>query len=246
MSTITSMKLQLSIIKKALPWVLSLSCLVSPTALQAQTPAPAADSPASTEQHPKKGDHKNWEHLMKSLDLTDAQKEALKNQHQATRAEAQKIKEDSTLSKEEKKSRFEALRENAKKQRDAILTPAQVEKLNQMRANKDDRGSKEDHQNMGDHKNGEKLMKSLDLTDAQKEALKNHHQATRAEAQKIKEDSTLSKEEKKTRLEELHANAKKQRDAILTPAQVEKLNQMRANKENRGNGKNSKSDAPKQ
>ena len=75
----------------------------------------------------------------------------------------------------------------------------------------------------------EKMAEKLNLTDDQKTQLKSIHQDAMTQAKAIKADTTLSKDQKKAKLKDLHEQTKTKTDAILTPEQQQKMQQMKAN-----------------
>lgn len=110
---------------------------------------PAAAQPASPPPGPKPGP--NWEacqqhraqkeeRLRQYLGLTDEQAAELRSLRQAHRQAKQAIKNDSTLTPEQRRERLRALREQHRKDRDEILTPEQQQKLRAWREIKKQRG----------------------------------------------------------------------------------------------------------
>lgn len=75
----------------------------------------------------------------------------------------------------------------------------------------------------------EKMAEKLGLTDDQKTQIKSIHQDAKAQAQAIKNDSTLTPEQKKAKMKELREQTKTKTEALLTPEQKEKMQQARAN-----------------
>jgi Spy/CpxP family protein refolding chaperone len=75
----------------------------------------------------------------------------------------------------------------------------------------------------------EKMAAKLGLTDDQKTQLKSIHQDATEHAKANKNDSTLSKDQKKAKLKDLHEQTMTKTNAILTPDQQQKMQQMKAN-----------------
>jgi Spy/CpxP family protein refolding chaperone len=67
----------------------------------------------------------------KGLGLTDDQKSQIKAIHQNDKQQIQAIKNDSSLSREQKKERFRDIRQNGNAQINALLTPEQQKKFKQ-------------------------------------------------------------------------------------------------------------------
>lgn len=73
----------------------------------------------------------------------------------------------------------------------------------------------------------ERLAERLDLTDDQQAQLKTMRANTAATAKAIREDTSLTPEEKKTKLRETWKASQTEMRALLTPEQQAKLDQMR-------------------
>jgi Spy/CpxP family protein refolding chaperone len=87
--------------------------------------------------------------------------------------------------------------------------------------NQEKRGEK-----MREHR--DKMAKELGLTDDQKSQMKTIHQDARKQAQAIKNDSSLSADQKKAKMKELHEQTMAKSEAILTPEQKQKMEQLKA------------------
>ena len=102
-------------------------------AQEAATPAVTGTNQATCAKghHGEKG--KRLEHMVKDLGLTDQQKAQVegifKSQHPAMKA----IRENPSLSKEQKREQIKPIMESTKQQISAILTPEQREKWEGMR-----------------------------------------------------------------------------------------------------------------
>jgi Spy/CpxP family protein refolding chaperone len=71
------------------------------------------------------------------------------------------------------------------------------------------------------------LAKKLNLTDDQKQQFRKIHQDTMQQAKTIRSDSSLSDEQKRDKLQQLHKQAHQQMFAVLTPEQKDHLKQLR-------------------
>lgn len=85
---------------------------------------------------------------------------------------------------------------------------------------------------------GEKFAEALNLTPEQKADLKSIHENTRQQAQAIKNDSSLTADQKKAKFKELRKSSREQMMAKLTPDQQKKFKEMRA--ERRGHRRHGK------
>ena len=88
-------------------------------------------SPKGKKEHPPKGNP--GERMKKELGLTDAQAEQMKTIHEQTEAQMKAIREDKTMSLEDKKAAGLKLHESTQAKIDAILSPEQKGKFGKMR-----------------------------------------------------------------------------------------------------------------
>jgi Spy/CpxP family protein refolding chaperone len=90
---------------------------------------------------------------------------------------------------------------------------------------------------------GEKLAKKLNLTPEQQSELKSMRENMRQQAQAIKNDSSLTADQKKAKFKELRQSSHEQMMAKLTPEQQAKFKEMQ--KEHRGRHGRKNKDADK-
>jgi Spy/CpxP family protein refolding chaperone len=74
---------------------------------------------------------------------------------------------------------------------------------------------------------GQKFVQALNLTADQQAAIKSIHENFRQQAQAIKNDSSLTPNQKKAKFKELRKSTHEQMMAKLTPEQQQKLKQLR-------------------
>jgi periplasmic protein CpxP/Spy len=96
-----------------------------------------------TKEHRHHGKHR-MERMAKKLNLTQDQQAKLKPIFEKQREQAKAIKSDTSLTEEQKKEKFQSLRQDSKAQINGILTPEQQQQWEQMRA-------KHQHGNNGDN-----------------------------------------------------------------------------------------------
>jgi len=76
------------------------------------------------------------------------------------------------------------------------------------------------------------LAEKLGLTDAQKAQFKQINKDTRKQGMAIRQDSSLTDDQKKRKMQDLRKESHKQMFSVLTPEQKEKLKQMREEHKN--------------
>ena len=67
----------------------------------------------------------------------------------------------------------------------------------------------------------------LNLSQQQKDQIKQIHEEQRAKMQALRNDSSLSREDRRAKMQELHNQTRSSADAVLSPEQRQKLEQFR-------------------
>ena len=122
-----------------------LSAALAGTMIAAGLPAlaqTATDSQGTTSNATPQQEGKHWghhgknrfEHMAKKLNLSQDQQNQLKPILETQRQQAQTIKNDTSLTSEQKKEKFQALRQDTMAKMNNILTPEQQQQWQQMRA----------------------------------------------------------------------------------------------------------------
>jgi Spy/CpxP family protein refolding chaperone len=155
------------------------------------------------------------------VDLTIDQKAQLKAIRQTTRQQMCSLRSDQTLTSEQRQAKASTLREATRQQILGVLTPQQQEIVGKNRKER------------AGHRRGEGRQRGLDrqealgLTGDQRAQLKAIHENTRGQVGAIRNDGTLTPEQKMEKLRTLHQNSRQQVSTILTPEQQEKMRQQR-------------------
>jgi periplasmic protein CpxP/Spy len=132
-----------------LPFILSGAIMLPIAALaQTSTLGTAADNSASAATQAP--DKERGEKFAEKLNLTPEQKADLKRIRDNEKQQAQTIKNDSSLTPDQKKAKFQDLRKSSREQMMAKLTPDQQAKFKEMR--KEHRGHR--HGRKGEAKEG--------------------------------------------------------------------------------------------
>jgi Spy/CpxP family protein refolding chaperone len=177
--------------------VLTLGCAV---ASAEPVPSPDSNSPVCKDKRPDVRQHTHWfmQELSEKLNLTDAQKTAIKL---ILANDANEIKE---------------IRENSKKQIDAILTPEQQKEFAEIKS--------EAHHRMRGHAGDrlKMLAEKLNLTDAQMTAIKPIFATEANDIKAVWQDNSLSKEQKQSKMFDIRKAANEKINTILTPEQQAK------------------------
>ncbi|MCU1268403.1 MAG: hypothetical protein JWM21_4721 [Acidobacteria bacterium] len=158
-----------------------------------------------------------------ALSLTENQKAQFKSIHQSSRAQLRSLRNDQTLSPEQRQAKASSIREAAHQQVLGILTPQQQEIVK----NHKREGHGFGHGFTRRDGSGDRGRVALGLNDDQRSQLKTLHQSTRDQVATIRNDSTLSSEQKAEKIGSIHQSTRQQVSGILTPEQRDKMREHR-------------------
>lgn len=160
--------------------------------------------------------------MMKDLNLTPEQKSKMKELHLANRQEMDAIKNDQSLSEEQKKAKMQELRKIQKEKSKALLTAEQKAEIKAAA-----RKGKDGHKRR--HSNG---MNDLNLTQDQKTRMNTIRQGFKEESEAIKNDENLTKEQKIEKSRQFRKSQQEQMKSILTPDQKTKMKAAKKHRKN--------------
>jgi Spy/CpxP family protein refolding chaperone len=86
------------------------------------------------------------------------------------------------------------------------------------------------------------MSQELNLTDDQKEKLKPVLEDEMKQIQAVRQDNSLSRDQRREKVMQIHQSTKPQIEAVLTPEQKEKLNKMHEERQQRWKERKEKSD----
>ena len=153
------------------------------------------------------------------MNLTEAQRQQMKSINAEFISKMDALRKNENLTVKDSKAQREALMLERKNRVSAILTPEQKNKFSQMDDMRKDHDGK-----FGKHgEDKHDQMNDLNLTDAQKQQMKANRESFKAKAEAIKNNSSLSNEQKKTQLSALHAEQKESLKCILSAEQLSKI-----------------------
>jgi len=196
-------------------------------------PAKDSNSPASGNKGPANHPLRDYFlELSEKLNLTDAQKAAIRPILAAEANEIMAVRQNSSLSNEQKQAKTEEIREASREKINALLTPEQQKIFAEMRAQAGNRmgGQLQNRLAM--------LAEQLNLTDAQKTAIKPILAAEVNEIEAVVRNNTLSREQKQTQIATIREATNKKINALLTPEQQAKWAQLKENAKQQRNKKN--------
>ena len=202
--------------------------LIALSALTIVTVSVNAQTKRSTDEtttaHHYKKDGKKHGHAngMKELNLSDAQKQQAKSlrdeyKTQYTQLEANKA----SMSQEDYKAKKTALRSEQKSKFESILTTEQKSKMADMKSQQMAKRSE-----MGE-KRMDKMKTNLNLTDDQVAKLKSQHESFASQAKSIRENTSLTEDQKKQSIMDLRKRSQEDQKSILTAEQLQKKEEMK-------------------
>jgi protein CpxP len=171
----------------------------------------------------KKGHHHNHQKgmLAKQLNLSEQQKKQAKAINEDSHKKMQDLNKNESITVKEQRDRKAAILKERKTKMDGLLTADQKTKMTQLKA--EQKAKKE----AGYTKRLDKMKTNLSLTEMQVTKLKEQRVATMAQAEKIKNNESLSRTQKKEQMMALKTEAKNQHTKILTPEQMKKREEMK-------------------
>ena len=171
---------------------------------------------------------------MEKLNLTEAQKQQMKSINEDFRTRMQSLNKNDNMMVKDQKAQREALMQERKNKISAILTPEQRTQFDQMHKGMDKmRDGRMDGDRMQGGRMGQ-MKKELGLTDDQLAKMKAGSESFRTRAMAIRENQSLSQDQKKAQLEALQKERANSFKSFLTAEQIAKMDQM---KMNHGDGK---------
>lgn len=191
---------------------------------------------ATTNAQNKMGKQKHHQHhqkgmMAKQLNFSEAQKTQAKAINEDSRKKMQELNKNESITVKEQRDRKAAIQKERKTKMDGLLTAEQKAKQTQLRT--DHKAKKE----AGYAKRLDKMKTNLNLSDEQVTKLKAQRAATHAKAEKIKNNESLSREQKKEQMMALKSEAKNQHKKIFTPEQFKKREEMKKNRGDKSRAK---------
>ena len=191
--------------------------------------------------HFKRGNEMNKPHnrymMMNQLNLTDAQKQQAKSINDDYRNQVKDLEKNSNITLKDYRSKKASLEQERKSKFEALLT---TEQKNKMAQAKKERSEK---MKMMAEKKMEKMKTDLGLTDDQVAKIKEQQQSSMEQMKAIKENSSLTEEQKKEQLMDLHKNMRESMKNILTADQIKKRDELRNNRMNEWKNKRANKDS---
>ncbi len=147
--------------------------------------------------------------MSQQLNLTQDQQTQIRDLLQKRRQQAQSIRQDTSLSAEQRQQQIQQLRQSTHQQVLGVLTPEQQTKLTELEKQRRGGG-----------------MAALNLTPEQRAKLQPIREQMRKDVLAVRQDSSLTPQQKQEKIRDIRQNATGQMKEVLTPEQQQQLEQM--------------------
>jgi Spy/CpxP family protein refolding chaperone len=166
------------------------------------------------------GRHHQKEMFAKQLNLTEDQKKQLKDINADAKKQMAELKKNDNMTVKDFNSRKEAIKKQQHDKMLALLTPDQKAQMEKMKQDRMAKGKERSQHGL------EKMKTQLNLTDDQVSKLKASHDSFTAKAQEIRNNSSLTSDQKKEQFKELAKQQKEETKSILTKDQLQKMQEL--------------------
>jgi Spy/CpxP family protein refolding chaperone len=189
--------------------------------VNANTHASYSNSTARDMQNPSGGQRRGG-FERDDLNITADQKAKLESIRQSERDQIQAVRNDSSLSPQDKEAKVRAIQDSARQQAMQLLTPEQQQKL---------QNARKDHRLGGPRGGGPGggPFEDLGLTPEQKSQIQTIHQDAESQIAAIRNDSTLTPDQKREKMRSIMESIHQPTLNVLTPEQQQKLKERRQN-----------------
>ncbi len=154
---------------------------------------------------------------MKALNFTEEQKAQFKTQRETFRKQLEELKKNDGITVKESRMKMEALRKENKEKTEKILTTEQKAKLEKIKME-----GRAKHEAMGKER-AARMKTELGLSDEQAAKLEKSRASMAADMKAIRENKSLTDEQKREQMKELGKKQKENMKSVLTEEQLKKL-----------------------
>lgn len=203
-----------------------ISLLVMAVIVALSAVAQTEDKPWKQDKEHHKADRKiNHDGRFEKLNLNDQQKADLKSVNENFKRDMKALHQMENITVKEQRQKQQQLAQQHKERIEAILTPEQREQAKQNMKGRKDIGERKA---LGKHKKGrgkigegrkDDFANDLNLSQEQRAKLDNYSQSLRTKSKEIREDNSLSNEQKKAQMQTLMRQHRENMNAILTNEQ---------------------------
>lgn len=183
------------------------------------------------------GMHHHRGGMMRNMNLTDVQKKQAKELNEDYRSKVKDLEKDQNITLKDYRAKKAVLEQERKAKFQALLTPEQKDKIAQGR-----KDMHEKRERMGE-KRMDKMKTDLNLTDAQVDKIKEQRKNSMEKMKDIRENSSLSQDQKKEKFMELRKSSHENMSTILTADQLKKWEEQKHSRMNEWKNKRNNKDS---
>lgn len=158
------------------------------------------------------------------LNLTDAQKKQVKDLNDNYRKQFADLKKNSGMTVGDYRAKTTALRKEQREKLQSVLTPDQKKQL------ADQHKAMGQKMKMAQTKRFDNMKTKLGLSEEQANKLKESQAGTQSKIKSIREDKSLTDEQKKEQVKTIFKQQREQLKSVLTPEQLQKMKSGRKNR----------------
>lgn len=184
-------------------------------------------SSAAQQKKTLKGCHRqkhNHGKIVRALNFSEDQKKQARLYKDDAKKKMQELNKNESITVKEFRDRKEMIRKDRRLKMQGLLTIEQKTKMIQLNANR----QKKRDEHFTRHLN--KMRSTLSLTDAQVVQLRSQREKIQLQSRSIRDNGSLTREQRKIEMGALRGNMKAQRKSIFTPEQLMKMEEMRKNR----------------
>ena len=193
----------------------------------------ALQGPPGSEFGPGAGGPKlpRLQQLARQLDLTEAQKTQIQGVLDNARTRLQALRNDTTLTREQKREPMQQITQRAREQIHAALTPDQQLKAEDLRQQAEQRFAAQ--QEKMEQQMLARLTKRLELSESQKSTIQLYRQDQKTQLDILKDNSSFTASERFEQMQLIRQQTQDKIRSTLTADQQAQLDQLREQRENR-------------
>jgi hypothetical protein len=162
----------------------------------------------------KRSDRKQGAEIARELALTDAQKQQMKIWNAEKRKKMEALDKDDQILMKDYRLKKAAIQKESKEKFQGMLTPEQKQKLENIKRDRRENAAVKSRERL------EKMKKDLALSDQQYKDISKLREGMTAKMKSVRENESLSIEQKQKEVKEIRRNQQKEMLAVLNESQA--------------------------
>ena len=166
--------------------------------------------------------------MMKDLNLSDAQKQQITSINDDFKSKMEQLNRNDNMKVKDFRSQKERLESDRKARFESVLTADQKNKLATLKNNREDKDGNRNDNSDRMEKNRMDMQSQLGLTSDQSARMKADRENFKAKAEAIKNNTSLSDQQKKDQFMQLRQDREQAMKSYLNADQIKKLEEMKS------------------